>query len=109
MLDLSGNKLSNLPPEIVKLQNLTMLDLSGNKLSSLPPEIGKLQNLTRLLLSDNQLTQFPKALLGLNLEVKWDTYGDGICVKDNPFQTPPVEIVKQGRQAIIDYYAALEE
>jgi len=46
--------------------------------------------------------------LNLNLEVKWDTWEDGICIEDNPFQIPPVEIVKQGRQAIIDYYAALE-
>jgi internalin A len=103
--------LKELPPEIVKLQNLTSLDLGSNQLSNLPPEIVKLQNLTKLSLHENQLSQFPKALLDLNLEVKWDDhwYDEGIHVIDNPFQTPPVEIVKQGRQAIIDYYAALEE
>jgi Leucine-rich repeat (LRR) protein len=111
LLILSDNQLSTLPPEIVNLQNLTSLDLSSNQLSTLPPSIVKMQNLTRLGLSSNQLTQFPKALLDLNLEVYWDRYSwkKGIHVKDNPFQTPPVEIVKQGRQAIIDYYAALEE
>lgn len=75
----------------------------------MPPEIGKLQNLTRLDLQKNQLSKFPQALLDLNLSVKWDYFGRiGIFVKDNPFQTPPVEIVKQGKQAIIDYYNALE-
>jgi small GTP-binding protein len=111
-LSLSGTQLSALPPEIGNLQNLTSLSLEVNKLSSLPSEIVNLQNLTRLDLENNQLTQFPKALLDLNLEVnKWDSFylREGIHVKDNPFQTPPVEIVKQGRQAIIDYYAALEE
>jgi internalin A len=110
-LNLSDNKLNNLPPEIIKMQNLTWLFLESNQLSNLPPEIGELQNLTKFDLSDNQLTLFPKALLDLNLEVYWDDYdwNEGIHVKDNPFQTPPVEIVKQGRQAIIDYYAALEE
>jgi small GTP-binding protein len=108
-LNLERNQLSTLPPEIGNLQNLTLLILYSNQLSTLPPEIGNLQNLTRLFLDNNQLTQFPKALLDLNLEVKWDRYKRGICVEDNPFQTPPVEIVKQGRQAIIDYYAALEK
>ena len=110
-LDLGDNQLSDLPPEIVKLQKLTSLYLYGNQLSYLPPEIVKLQNLTFLYLGNNHLSQFPKALLDLNIEVKWDTYpwNEGIHVEDNPFQTPPVEIVKQGRQAIIDYYAALEE
>ena len=90
---------------------ITKLFLYGCDLKKLPPEIGKLQNLTKLYLWNNQLTQFPKALLNLNLEVKWDDDWEetGILVKNNPFQTPPVEIVKQGRQAIIDYYAALEE
>jgi small GTP-binding protein len=108
-LGLVLNQLSELPPEIVKLQNLTSLFLHGNQLSELPPEIGQLQNLTNLSLHENQFTQFPKVLLALNLEVKCHYWEDGIHIDGNPFQTPPVEIVKQGRQAIIDYYAALEE
>jgi Leucine-rich repeat (LRR) protein len=108
--ELSLRGLPKLPPEIGNLQNLMKLFLYKNLSSiSLPPEIGNLQNLTKLNLYNNKLTQFPKALLDLNLEVKWTTYGDGICVRDNPFQTPPVEIVKQGRQTIIDYYSALKE
>ncbi len=90
---------------------ITGLCLYECDLKEFPPEIVKLQNLTRLSLYNNQLTQFPKALLNLNLEVKWNDnfFAKGILVKNNPFQTPPVEIVKQGRQAIIDYYAVLEE
>ncbi len=108
-LDLNGNQLTKSLSEIVKLQNLTELNLYRNQLTNLPSEIAKLQNLTKLNLNQNQFTQFPKALLDLNLEIKWGNYGSGITVKDNPFQTPPVEIVKQGRQAIIDYYNALKD
>jgi internalin A len=112
VLNLASNKLIDFPPEIVELQNLTVLDLSNQYLSDLPSEIVKLKNLTRLNLEENRLSQFPKALLKLNLEVKWevkwDNQDEGILVKNNPFQTPPVEIVEQGRQAIIDYYAALK-
>ena len=50
---------------------ITGLSLYNCGLKELPPEIGKLQNLTKLHLWKNQLTQFPKALLNLNLEVKW--------------------------------------
>ena len=39
VLDLDSNQLSNLPPEISQLSNLTTLYLSNNQLSSLPPEI----------------------------------------------------------------------
>ncbi|MFK5970721.1 MAG: COR domain-containing protein [Candidatus Marithrix sp.] len=108
-LSLCENQLSSLPMWIEKLQNLTKLDLNNNQLIDLPPSIIKLQNLTRLSLYENQLNQCPQVLLDLNLDIKWAEYGDGIHIKDNPFQTPPVEIVKQGRQAIIDYYVALEE
>jgi len=110
-LSLGINKLSTLPPEIGNRQNLIGLDLPSNQLSSLPPEIGNRQNLTELNLHNNQLNQFPKALLDLNLELKWSSgvLEEGIFVEDNPFQTPPVEIVKQGRQAILEYYAALQE
>jgi len=47
-LDLSGYELTSLPPEIVKLANLTQLGLCNNQLTSLPPEILKLTNLTQL-------------------------------------------------------------
>jgi Leucine-rich repeat (LRR) protein len=48
-LDLSYNQLTDLPPEIVKLTNLTTLDLSGNPLISPPPEIVKQGNRATLM------------------------------------------------------------
>jgi Leucine-rich repeat (LRR) protein len=52
-LDLSGNELTSLPPEITELTNLTSLTLNDNRLMSVPPGIAKLTNLTRLDLSGN--------------------------------------------------------
>jgi len=108
-LSLSSNQLTQLPKEISQLQQLQRLNLGRNQLTQLPKEIGQLQQLQTLSLHNNQLTQFPKELLKLNLEVKWDNDNseNGIHVKDNPFEIPPVEIVKQGRQAIVDYYKEL--
>ena len=64
-LDLSFNKLSSLPPEILSLTNLQSLDLSANQLSSFPPEIGALTNLQSLDLSANQLSSFPSEICSL--------------------------------------------
>ena len=38
-LDLSFQELSELPPELFKLENLTVLYLDSNNLISLPPEL----------------------------------------------------------------------
>ncbi len=58
-LDLSGEGLTILPPDIGDLTALTTLDLGGNQLTALPPEIGDLTNLTYLDLRNNQLTALP--------------------------------------------------
>ncbi|HKS43173.1 MAG TPA: COR domain-containing protein [Blastocatellia bacterium] len=58
-LDLSGNELTSVPPEIAKLTNLTGLSLSDNQLTSVPPEIANLTNLTDLDLRSNRLMSVP--------------------------------------------------
>lgn len=72
-LDLSGNELTEFPPEIGKLTQLKKLILGkreyddeggyirtvGNKLSALPPEIGLLNQLEELQIVGNQLKSTP--------------------------------------------------
>ncbi|ODS35505.1 MAG: hypothetical protein A7316_10690 [Candidatus Altiarchaeales archaeon WOR_SM1_86-2] len=102
--------MTSIPGEIGKLGNLQVLYLGGNQLTSIPGEIGNLGNLQKLDLYSNQLTSIPEEITELDLEIKWGyDSGKGSFLGGNPLESPPVEIVKQGRDAVIEYFKSLEE
>ena len=69
-----------------------------------------MKNLTELDISGNQLTSLPPEILELGLDIKWkhQLEQNGIFLEGNPLENPPVEIVKQGREAVINYFKSLE-
>ena len=69
-LNLSFNQLKSLPPEIGQLHSLKELDLKFNKFSRLPSEIGQLSALQELKLSFNQLNNLPPEI-GQLLNLQW--------------------------------------
>lgn len=131
-LSLDNNRLSTLPDNIGELSELKRLNLSSNELLSLPNSIGEIEGLKRLELTDNQLTTlpdsisrlkglstldlirnnislFPQVLLKLDMEIYWDTgFYTGINLSQNPFVEPPVDVIKQGRESIADYFKERE-
>lgn len=61
-LDLSCN-LTAVPPEVFSLADtLEVLNLSGNQLSSLPPDLPRLHKLKVIFCSDNRFTELPEVL-----------------------------------------------
>lgn len=71
-LNLSFNKLTELPAEIGKLVKLEWLVVENNQLTALPAEIGKLERLKILDLENNQLTKLPEEIGKLvKLETLW--------------------------------------
>ena len=108
-INLRINFLKNLPESITKLTNLTRINLKDNGLTNLPESIGKLTNLRSLNLSDNQIKKIPNWLAEnkLIIEVEYRLKFNGINLYGNPIEEPPLEVVKQGNQAILNYYSQI--
>lgn len=62
-LRLNGQGLTALPPEVFDhADTLELLDVSGNALSALPPDLHRLKRLRILFASNNRFTELPAAL-----------------------------------------------
>ncbi|MFP3040565.1 AAA family ATPase [Treponema primitia] len=61
-LDLSGQGIERLPPELAELTQITVLDLGNNKITELPDFIGELVSLEYLDISHNSLQSLPDSL-----------------------------------------------
>ncbi|MGE5610297.1 MAG: GTP-binding protein, partial [Bacillota bacterium] len=79
-LDLFGNRLTALPPQISRLAALAALHLGINRLTALPPEIGQLTALTDLYILHNQLTALPPEIGQLAALTELDLRGNRLTV-----------------------------
>eukprot|EP00007_Cunea_sp_BSH-02190019_P009460 CAMPEP_0174234646 /NCGR_PEP_ID=MMETSP0417-20130205/4341_1 /TAXON_ID=242541 /ORGANISM="Mayorella sp, Strain BSH-02190019" /LENGTH=1527 /DNA_ID=CAMNT_0015313037 /DNA_START=52 /DNA_END=4632 /DNA_ORIENTATION=- len=93
-LDLSHNRLTQLPTELGGLKKLQMLNVSYNKIREVPVAIGVLLDLENLDLSWNMLENLPSELVNLRRLHALNTSG-------NPLSEIPHEAQAQGRHAII--------
>ncbi len=108
-LDLSSNQITDCS-FLEKLTGLQSLDLSDNQIS----ELRFLENLTKLQylnLGSCNLKSIPLSIFQLNMEINMDEYGgEGLCLNDNPeLKEPPLEIVKQGKQSVLDWFEATKK
>ncbi len=68
-LDLSNNRISNIPESLNTLLNLEELYLGGNRIVSLPHEPITIPNLRRLSLEKNQIQNLPSWMFGVHYEI----------------------------------------
>jgi internalin A len=101
-LNLWDNQLEELPTKIVQLINLTVLHLGYNKLNTLPTELFQLKNLTVLGIRGLELTSLPPEIVDLTNLTK-------LYLGYNPLVCPPYELALEGIPAIREYFASLEE
>ena len=130
-LDLASNKITN----ICSLENLTRLqslDLFYNQISDIRFlenltdlqslylasnkifDIHFLENLLRLQFLDlryNQIKEIPSFIFQLEMEMSMSEYyfKSGLGIYGNPIKSPPLEVVKQGKQAVLDWFEATKE
>eukprot|EP01128_Nolandella_sp_AFSM9_P008532 TRINITY_DN523_c0_g1_i1.p1 TRINITY_DN523_c0_g1~~TRINITY_DN523_c0_g1_i1.p1 ORF type:complete len:653 (+),score=89.99 TRINITY_DN523_c0_g1_i1:25-1959(+) len=99
-LYLRDNHLTRLPPQFFQfpgLPNLKVLDLSGNNLHWLQPEICHLLNLKELNLSWNQIRELPVEMGKLfRLET--------MHLEGNPIVKPANEVLIKGTRYIVSYF-----
>jgi len=98
------NKLTDIAA-LRELTNLTQLYLSYNKLTDIAA-LRELTNLTQLDVRNNQLTNIPPEFFNRDWKIRWedDYIPSGLNLYNNPLEIPPVEIVRQGREAIRNYF-----
>ncbi|KAJ4898226.1 Plant intracellular Ras-group-related LRR protein 9 [Raphanus sativus] len=97
-LDAHFNELHGLPDSFVLLTNLEYLNLSSNfsDLKDLPSSFGDLISLQKLDLSNNQIHSLPDTFGTLESLVE-------LNVDQNPLVVPPLEVVKEGVEAVKMY------
>ncbi|RSM08640.1 Glucose-repressible alcohol dehydrogenase transcriptional effector [Fusarium oligoseptatum] len=84
-MDMSGQGLRNLAPELFRYQFLNELYIASNKLTRLPNAIGELRQLRHLDASFNQISEIPP-------EVGMCTYLKQLLLFNNNIQTLPFEL-----------------
>ncbi|MBL7152686.1 MAG: leucine-rich repeat domain-containing protein, partial [Phycisphaerae bacterium] len=104
-LYLADNQITDISP-LNPLTALTSLDLAYNQISEISP-LNPLTALTRLALHHNKIKDLPEWIAELGMEIYSDSesHPTGIDLQNNPLETPPLEIVKQGKDAIRNYFA----
>jgi len=132
-LDLSENKLSDIStlsnlknlrslflsfnqlPVICPLKNLTdlqSLDLRSNQISNICP-LEELFNLKFLNLRENNISNISPLLplIKQGIQVLWErkSSSNEIILQNNPLSTPPIEIVREGNDAVLSYFRQIDE
>ncbi len=108
-LKLGRNNLTDISP-LRGLTNLNKLYLYDNKISDISPLRG-LTNLKALDMAGNPIKKLPFWITEFDMDIQLSNNGDSgyISFYDSLLINPPVEIVKQGKKAVKNYFAQLEE
>lgn len=115
-LYINSNKILKIDP-IEHLYNLKHLDARGNLISDVSPLLPfllRLQNPLKLVLREwhytnmaNIIVKESPAVIYSTRLMNWGRAGE-INVEYNPITTPPMEIVRQGNEAVLRYLEELE-
>lgn len=89
ILDLSGNRLSELPDSFERLVNLKILFLSGNRFTEMPRVLGRMPNLEMVGFKSNAISLVPEDALPARL--RW------LILTDNRLRELPASLGRRPR------------
>ena len=115
LLYVANTQISNLSP-LSALTQLRLLHVANTQVNDLSPLSG-LTHLQVLNVSSTQVSDLTplKSIIKKEVKVKWENFTFenknkiGIYIQNCPLINPPKEIVKQGNEAILNYWQQLEE
>ncbi|MEL0659036.1 COR domain-containing protein [Psychromonas arctica] len=109
------NNITQIPSTLEQLCNLRVLRFNSNQLSEFPECIQYMPLLKEISIDGNLITKLPIWICTLKLNFIWKGGRDGkgtnvgINLYGNPFEEPPVEIVADGKEAVLDYFDEFKE
>jgi len=110
-LDLSFNQIREIS-SLKKLKDLQFLNLANNQIIDVD-SISGLINLHNLNLNNNQITDIRPLLHlienGIPVNGRREHNTKWIDAHRNPLSTPPIEIVREGNEAILNYFRQIDE
>ena len=108
-LNLSSNQLNDITP-LKGLVNLKELNLMGNQVTNIDP-LKYLKRLSMCNLAKNPIEELPAWITDFDANITWGhrMRRPFFNFYKNPLRTPPPEIVKQGKEAIRNYFDQLKD
>jgi len=107
-LYVGSNQISDISV-LEKLTDLIMLGFRSNQISDII-DLEKLTGLKRLDLRNNKITKIPLSIFQLEMEIYMDADAFwGLCLYGNPIANPPLEIIKEGKEAVFNYLRRIEK
>ncbi|OFX50247.1 MAG: hypothetical protein A2046_06960 [Bacteroidetes bacterium GWA2_30_7] len=109
-LNLSDNLIDDIS-WLKDLKSLTYLNLPVNQINDIT-SLKELKSLKELNLRNNPIEQLPEWITEFKMNIRWtNTYQltGLITFFNNPLKSPPVEIVKQGKEAIKRHFEKIKK
>jgi internalin A len=107
-----NNEIEDISP-LRNVKSLIRLYLPNNMINDIS-SLKDLKRLKHLVLTKNPITEIPEWITDLNVKIKWSKYDNSsdsevIIFFDNPIDSPPIEIIKEGNDAIKRYFEKINQ
>jgi GTPase SAR1 family protein len=109
ILDLRNNQITDIS-FLSRLTSLNFLNLIRNQVKDIS-NLSNLNKLQTLALNYNEIEDITGLvpLMENGLEINWEAEMNKLGIGNNPLKNPPLEIVKEGNEAVINHFKQIEE